>query len=121
MSTSLNWALTRVSQDIGILGYGPLGTERRPDDDGPMVVLSFPGGGLRVLASETAGAEESASYIANQAQDALIGHLFRAWPVVGDRPLFPSAESGVACWCLDGKPWCAVGQLAQALKAANPK
>ena len=55
--------------------------------------------------------------IANQLQDDVIDNLGRTWPEVGGKPLFASADSGVACWCLDGKPWCAVGQLAGALAA----
>ena len=57
---------------------------------------------------------QSADYIAGQVQTALVGHLFTAWPEIDGRPLWPSADSDVACWCLDGRPWCAIGQLDQA-------
>ncbi|MGH3415281.1 MAG: hypothetical protein ACRDSS_02330 [Actinocrinis sp.] len=56
--------------------------------------------------------------IANQLQDDVVDNLGRTWPEIDGRPLFASADSGVACWCLDGKPWCAVGQLKEALVAA---
>jgi hypothetical protein len=62
--------------------------------------------------------ESLVASIADQLQDDAIDNLGRTWPEVGGRPLFASADSGVACWCLDGRPWCAVGQLAGALAVA---
>ena len=63
--------------------------------------------------------EGATATLASTFQDDVIGDRHEAWPVVDGRPLFASAESGVACWCLDGKPWCAVGQLHGALEAAS--
>lgn len=63
--------------------------------------------------------ESLVASIADQLQDDVIDNLGRGWPEVDGRPLFASAESGVACWCLDGRPWCAVGQLSDALAAAE--
>jgi hypothetical protein len=53
--------------------------------------------------------------IADRLQDDVIDNLGHTWPEVNGKPLFASADSGVACWCLDGKPWCAIGQLTEAL------
>jgi hypothetical protein len=56
--------------------------------------------------------------IAGRLQDDVMDNLGHTWPQVDGRPLFASAGSGVACWCLEGKPWCAVGQLKDALSSA---
>lgn len=117
MSARLNWAAQRVSADLAPLGIPPLSLEQGPD--GPMIVWELPEANGRFLVSSSAGVESTVQYVADQIQDAVIAHLFHAWPEVGGRPLWPSADSGVACWCLDGKPWCAVGQLAGALAAAE--
>lgn len=117
MSARLNWAAQRVSADLAPLGFPPLSLEQGPD--GPMIVWELPEANGRFLVSSSAGVESAVQYVADQIQDVVIAHLFHAWPEVDGRPLWPSADSGVACWCLDGKPWCAVGQLAGAVAAAE--
>jgi hypothetical protein len=63
--------------------------------------------------------EELVAAVANQLQDDVVDNLRHTWPEVSGRPLFASSASGVACWCLDGKPWCAIGQLRKRLEAAS--
>jgi len=74
--------------------------------------------GVHIPLDVPTGFEELTAVIAYHLQDEAMDELGRTWPEVGGMPLFPSAGSGVACWCLDGKPWCAVGQLPDALAAA---
>lgn len=73
---------------------------------------------MRPVRLDTAHVEDAAALLASAFQDDVIDERHGAWPEVGGRPLFASADSGVACWCLDGKPWCAVGQLRDALGSA---
>jgi len=73
---------------------------------------------MRPVRLDTAHVEDAVALLASAFQDDEIDERHGAWPEVGGRPLFASADSGVACWCLDGRPWCAVGQLRDALGSA---
>ena len=115
MPTRLKWALTRVLADFEPLGYPPFCFGESAD--GPVVLWQMPQASVRFLVSTTQSAEEIAYYIADQLQVFVIDEQREAWPAVNGRPLLPSADSGVACWTLDGRPWCAVGQLTAALEA----
>ena len=61
--------------------------------------------------------EQLVASVADRMQDTVVQLKAAAWPSLDGKPLSPSADSGVACWCVDGKPWCAVGQLRLALYA----
>ena len=120
MSTSLNWALERAQADFAALSYPPFSLGQ--DDTGaPVVLWTPPEASLRFLVSQERNVEESAAYMAWQLQDYVVMDQHGAWPEVDGRPLFPSSGSGVACWCLGGKPWCAIGQLQQAITAHHTR
>lgn len=105
MHARVTLALKRVAADFAGLPVDP------PTFDGAVVQSN----GVHIPLDAPGGYEELTSVVAYHLQDAAMDELGRTWPEVGGRPLFPSADSGVACWCLDGKPWCAVGQLSGAL------
>jgi hypothetical protein len=65
--------------------------------------------------------EQLVAAVADRLQDDVVDSTGAPWPTVNGEPLFPSAESGVACWCLGGRPWCAVGQLSAALESEQER
>lgn len=118
MHTRLTFILRRINADLSSVG---LGTVRVADDSGPgwsegLTVFDFRG---HMTSANPKHVEAAVALLAYTFQDDVIDEQHHTWPEVGGRPLFPSADSGVACWCLDGKPWCAVGQLVDALAVAE--
>lgn len=108
MHTRVALALKRIEADFAAV---PLDL---PTFDGTIVSSN----GVLIPLDVPGGYEELTAVVAYHLQDAAIDELGRPWPEYRGRPLFPSADCGVACWCLDGAPWCAVGQLESALAAA---
>jgi hypothetical protein len=115
MPARLKFAMRRVVADFEPAGYPPISVGE--SSDGPVVLWELPHASVRFLVSDAQDAEVTADYVALTLQGFVTDDRQDHWPQINGRPLFPSADSGVACWCLDGKPWCAVGQLAQALAA----
>jgi hypothetical protein len=118
MHARLAFILRRINADLSGVG---LGSVHVADDPGPgwgedLTVFDFRG---HLTSANPEHVEEAVALLAYTFQDDVIDERHGAWPEVNGRPLFPSADSGVACWCLDGKPWCAVGQLADALASAR--
>lgn len=115
MHPRLAFIIDRLNADLVATGVGVVSLVEAPEADWAGIVFAF-GGSMTTVSTDHA--EIAAAVLADKFQDDVIGSLGRTWPEVGGRPLFASADSGVACWCLDGKPWCAVGQLKDALSAA---
>jgi hypothetical protein len=118
MHARLTFILDRLNADLSPLG---LGTVRVVDDPAPdwaegVTVFEFRG---HMTSANPEMVEEAVALLASSFQDDVVDEQHRAWPEVNDRPLWASAALGVACWCLDDRPWCAVGQLAGALAAAE--
>jgi hypothetical protein len=111
----VSFILDRLNADFGTAGCGSVGFVLNPEPGWAGPVWSF--GGAQTACGYD-DVESAAATLAGTFQDSVIGERHGAWPQVEGRALFPSADSGVACWCLDGKPWCAIGQLAAALAAA---
>lgn len=106
--------LDRLNADFATTGLGAVGVvgESGADWGEGLTVFEFRG---HQSSANTGHVEDAVALLASAFQDDVIDEHQTAWPQVGGRPLFPSANAGVACWELDGKPWCAVGQLAGAL------
>ncbi len=116
MQARLTFILDRLNADFSTAG---LGVVSAVDDPGPewgegLTVFDFRG---HQTSANPAHVEDAAALLASTFQDDVIDERHGAWPEVDGKPLWASAESGVACWHRDGKPWCAVGQLAGALAA----
>lgn len=116
MHARLSFILNRLNADFATAGLGDVGVV---DDPGPMwdrdlAVFAFQG---HMTSADPVYVEDTVALLASTFQDDVIDERHRAWPQVDGRPMWASADSGVACWCLDGKPWCAVGQLVDALAA----
>lgn len=110
----MSFILDRLNADFALADMGSITYVLNPDSGWAAPVWAFKG-------SETACAyddvEGAIATLANVFQDDVIDSLPGIWPSVDGVALLASAESGVACWCLRGKPWCAVGQLAAALSS----
>jgi len=69
--------------------------------------------------------ENATAHVMWQVQDDVIAELGRPWPELVEPSgtsvgvLTPAADSGVACWHLNARPWCAIGQLRGAAAAAG--
>jgi hypothetical protein len=116
MHSRLAFIIGRLNADLAATGVGVVSLVEDPEPGWAGIVFAF-GGSMTTVSTDQA--EVATAVLADKFQDDVVGSLGRTWPEVDGRPLFPSAASGVACWCLDGKPWCAVGQLADALAAAG--
>lgn len=114
----MSFILDRLNADFTGAELGVVSFVAEPGADWAGPVFAYCGSMTTVSVGDV---ERATATLADKFQDDVIGERHAAWPEVGGRPLFPSADSGVACWCLDGKPWCAIGQLADALKAAGPE
>lgn len=116
MHARLTFILNRINADLGTLDLGLVGVVGDPVGDwgDGVTVFEFRGHQTSV---DPEHVEEALALLASGYQDDVIDECHGAWPLVGGRPLWASADSGVACWYLDGRPWCAVGQLADALAA----
>lgn len=116
MHPRLAFVIDRLNADLLPTGVGVVSLVEDPEPGWAGTVFAF-GGSMTTVSMDQV--EVTTAVLADKFQDDVIGSLGRTWPEVGGRPLFASADSGVACWCLDGKPWCAVGHLANALAAAD--
>jgi len=116
MHARLSFILDRLNADFSTVGLGSVSVV---DEPGPgwvegLTVFDFRG---HQTSANTEHAEDAAALLASTFQDDVVDERHGAWPEVDGKPLWASVESGVACWHLDGKPWCAIGQLAGALAA----
>jgi hypothetical protein len=116
MQARLTFILDRLNADFATVGLGAVSVV---DDPGPtwvegLAVFDFRG---HQTSANPEQPEHAAALVAYTFQDDVVEERHGAWPEVDGKPLWASADSGVACWHLDGKPWCAVGQLAGALAA----
>jgi hypothetical protein len=116
MHARVSFILARLNADFRLAGLGEITYVSDPEPGWAGPVWAF--GGHRT-ASGYDDVESATASLASAFQDGVIDDRHGAWPTVDGRALFASAESGVACWCLDGKPWCAIGQLSGALEAAS--
>jgi hypothetical protein len=116
MQARLTFLLDRLNADFSPAG---LGAVRAIDDPGPFSVEGFTLFEFRghQTTANPQELEAAVALLASTFQDDVIEERHGAWPAVGGKPLWASADCGVACWHLDGEPWCAVGQLAGALAA----
>jgi hypothetical protein len=116
MHTRVSFILDRLNADFASVG---IGTVALVEDPGP----GWTGTVFEYAGHQTFGIPEHleacTALLADQFQDDAMDNLGRTWPEVAGKPLFASADSGVACWCLNGEPWCAVGQLTEALAVYN--
>lgn len=117
MHTRVRFILDRLNADFAAADLGPVGFVEAPGPGWPGPVFEFAGHQTFGILDRV---EECTALLANQFQDDVMGNQRHTWPEVEGRPLFASSASGVACWCLDDTPWCAIGQLAQALAAYEP-
>jgi hypothetical protein len=116
MHPRLAFIIGRLNADLMSTGVGVVSLVEDPEPGWAGTVFAF-GGSMTTVSTDHA--EVATAVLADKFQDDVIGTLGRTWPQVDGRPLFASADSGVACWCLDGEPWCAIGQLTDALAAAE--
>ncbi|MBS2963525.1 hypothetical protein KGA66_10740 [Actinocrinis puniceicyclus] len=119
MQARLTFILDRLNADLSGVGLGSVSVV---DDPGAgwgegLTVFEFQG---RQTSANPREVEAAVALLASTFQDDVIDERHGAWPEVNGKPLWASADSGVACWYLDGKPWCAVGQLAGALAVNAP-
>jgi len=117
MQARLTFILDRLNADLSAVGLGVVSVV---DDPGPgwgegLAVFDFRG---HQTSANPEHVEAAAALLASTFQDDVIDERHGAWPEVDGKPLWASAESGVACWQRAGKPWCAIGQLSDALAAA---
>ncbi len=116
MQARLTFILDRLNADLSGVGLGAVGVV---DDPGAgwgegLTVFEFRGHQTSANPDEL---EAAVALLASTFQDDVTDERHGAWPEVDGKPLWASADSGIACWHLDGKPWCAVGQLTGALAA----
>jgi hypothetical protein len=116
MHAGVRFILHRLNADLATAGLGVVSVVGDPGREWGEGMTVFAFGGHETSA-DPGHVEQAVALLASAFQDDVIDERQGTWPEVGGRPVFPSAESGVACWCLDGRPWCAVGQLADALAA----
>ncbi len=116
MQARLTFLLDRLNADFAMADLGTVSVVKDPGEgwDEGLTVFDFRGHQTSANPDEV---EAAVALLASTFQDDVMDERHDAWPHVGGKPLFASAESGVACWHLNGKPWCAVGQLAGALAA----
>jgi hypothetical protein len=92
-----------------------------PDD----VIAVLLGGRHEFPAGLEDGVEYAAFLVADHLQDGVIDDMGRPWPELRDAEgrsvgvLEPRYEHGLAHWALRGDPFCAVGQLGQAVPASG--
>ena len=114
MHARVSFILDRLNADFAAADMGSVTYVLNPGPDWAAPVWAFKG-------SETACAyddvESAIATLANTFQDDVISSRLEVWPSLDGVALLASAKSGVACWCLAGKPWCAVGQLTAALSS----
>jgi hypothetical protein len=108
----VSFILDRLNADFAGAGLGAVSFVQDPATDWAGPVFAYCGSMTTVGLDD---AESATATLADKFQDDVIDDRHSVWPEVDGRPLFTSADSGVACWCLDSRPWCAVGQLAGAL------
>lgn len=111
----MKFILGRLNADFGSIGRGSVSFVSDPGPGWAGPVWEFEGARTACGMDDVEAATASLAWTF---QDGVVDDRHEAWPQVDGRPLWPSADSGVACWCLDGKPWCAIGQLAAALESA---
>jgi hypothetical protein len=114
MHTRVSFILDRLNADFEAAGLGPITLVLNPGAEWDKPVWAFDGTQVGVGFDDV---ESCIATLASAFQDLVIDQEHQAWPQVDGRPMWPSAQSGVACWHLDGKSWCAIGHLTRALAA----
>jgi hypothetical protein len=122
---ALEFVRTRVAADAATAH--PLDADellRFDLEDGELISVAFDGESSFPLDLED-GVEATCRLVLDQVQDCVTGRQHRPWPELrhGDGRfvgvLDPGEQAGLACWLLRGVPFCAVGQLAGAVRAAG--
>lgn len=92
-------------------------------DDGEPIGVVFDGESSFPLDAD--GVEAMCRRVMDEVQDCVTGRQHRPWPELCDGDggfvgvLDPGERAGLACWLLRGEPFCAIGLLAGAVRAAG--